>query len=165
MADKKLNYNQPIQKVDFQTHTVKPTILMNNFNKSPQIILHKTSNLDNHVNGYSVYIMPIEDTINDPLSREGTYFIETQDADKIHKFLKLLSYKENKRTSDHLDTDDFKIVDKERDIAGIEFNDPEQLILLTKIILFFLVIFLIVYQFSNSRQLSVYKLNGLSTYK
>ncbi len=90
-VNNKLDYNQSVQKVKFQISAVKPTKVMKNFGKSPAIITKSSKNLDNKIPGYSVMIEPIKDSLNTPQSREGTFFIETKNKQKIHQFLMLLA--------------------------------------------------------------------------
>lgn len=164
MINNKLDYNRPIQRVEFQVYTVKPTKILENFDKKPQVIVHSTKNLDNRLSGYSVRVIPIKNTIKSDQSREGTYFIETRSKKRAQKFLTLLALRLNKESKQNLNQSDFKIGDQDS-IAKVSFNDPDQLDLLTKIVLFFLVVFLVMYLLSSSKKLAIYKLNGFSTYK
>ncbi|AZZ61135.2 hypothetical protein DSM07_07405 [Oenococcus sp. UCMA 16435] len=161
-VNNKLDYNQSVQKVKFQISAVKSTKVMKNFGKSPAIITKSSKNLDNKIPGYSVMIEPIKDSLNTPQSREGTFFIETKNKQKIHQFLILLAQRLSEREKKAFDQTDFKIRDS-GSIAEVSFNDPEQLNQLVNILLIFLIIFLIMFQLSNSKQLSVYRLNGIST--
>jgi putative ABC transport system permease protein len=161
----KLNYSKPIRLVMFQTYTVHPTALMRNFNLTPQIIQKKSANLNNGINGYSAYIMPIQFSERHPQSREGNFFLETTNPNKFNTFRQQLSYNLSKIFKTKISSSDLLI----RDPDGItsltfeSFDSPEKLKNVFNTALFFLFAFIIIWIISNARILSIYKLNGFST--
>lgn len=159
----KLDYSKPIQSVIFQTYTVRPTNLMTNFNKSPQIIKTKSSNLNYGLPGYSAYIMPIQYSEKYPQSREGNFFLETQDPSKFNQFRKILSYKLTKLSKNKISSDDLLIKDPDSITSLADFDAPDKLNNIFKASLFFLFAFFIIWIISNARTISIYKLNGFST--
>ncbi|GBG95564.1 hypothetical protein LFYK43_20230 [Ligilactobacillus salitolerans] len=164
MKNNKIDYNKPVQSIEFQMYTVKATKIMKNFGDKPQLISKETKNIGTHLPGHSVRLIPIKNTVVNSQSREGTFFLETKDRQKIQRFIELLVLRLNKRSNQKLQKSDFKLVDQ-NNIEKVNFNGPDQLSLLAKVILAFLVIFLIMYQLSNSKKLAIYKLNGFSIYK
>ncbi|CAI2671738.1 hypothetical protein AKUG0801_UNKNOWN100090 (plasmid) [Apilactobacillus kunkeei] len=159
----KLDYSKPIQSVIFHTYTVHPTNLMTNFNKSPQIIKTKSSNLNYGLPGYSAYIMPIQYSEKYPQNREGNFFLETQDPSKFNQFRKILSYKLTKLSKNKISSDDLLIKDPDSITSLSNFDSPDKLNNIFKSSLFFLFAFFIIWIISNARTISIYKLNGFST--
>lgn len=159
----KLDYSKPIQSVIFHTYTVHPTNLMTNFNKSPQIIKTKSSNLNYGLPGYSAYIMPIQYSEKYPQNREGNFFLETQDPSKFNQFRKILSYKLTKLSKNNISSDDLLIKDPDSITSLSNFDSPDKLNNIFKSSLFFLFAFFIIWIISNARTISIYKLNGFST--
>lgn len=159
----KLDYSKPIQSVYFQTYTIHPTSLMNNFGLKAQIIKSKSANLNYGLNGYSAYIMPIQSSEEYPQSREGTFFLETTDANKFNQFRKILSGKLNQISKNKISVDDILIKDPDSITTLSSFDSPEKLNNILKTAVFFLFAFLVVWIISNARTFSIYKLNGFST--
>lgn len=136
---------------------------MTNFNKSPQIIKTKSSNLNYGLPGYSAYIMPIQYSEKYPQNREGNFFLETQDPSKFNQFRKILSYKLTKLSKNKISSDDLLIKDPDSITSLSNFDSPDKLNNIFKSSLFFLFAFFIIWIISNARTISIYKLNGFST--
>lgn len=158
-----LNYSKEIQDVEFQTASITKTKISKNFNLSPQIVKKNTNNLNTTLKGYSVKIVPISSTLNNKNKREGTFFLETADSKKTDEFFNILNQKVYGNQKDYT-ASDFIIKDK-TSISELDFQDSSQPYMLEKLLLIFLLIFVVVVQLSNSKQLSIYKLHGISTFK
>ena len=117
----RLDYNKPVQKVEFQVYTVKPTNLLKNFGKNSALISKSMEVSNYHLSGYSVYIVPIKNTVNDSRYREGTFFLETGNSKKTKTFLSLLASRLNEQNDQDVHLSDFKINDRDS-IATVSYT-------------------------------------------
>lgn len=159
----RLDYNQEIQNVEFQVAAITKTKVTENFNLSATIVTKPTHNLNTTLKGFSVKLVPISDTLQNKDKREGTFFLETTNTQKITQFFDILNQKMY-GSSQKYSTSDYIINNPEK-IAKLDFQDSSQLYMLEKLLLLFLILFIVVIQLSNSQKMAVYKLNGLTTFK
>lgn len=159
----RLDYNQEIQNVEFQVAAITKTKVTENFNLPAAIVTKPTHNLNTTLKGFSVKLVPISDTLQNKDKREGTFFLETTNTQKITQFFDILNQKMY-GSSHKYSTSDYIINNSEK-IAKLDFRDSSQLYMLEKLLLLFLILFIVVIQLSNSQQMAVYKLNGLTTFK
>jgi putative ABC transport system permease protein len=152
----RIDYNQEIQRVSFQVSNTKTTNIWQHFKVKG--LVHG-STIKEKLPGYQVKVESIYSTLNNPSKREGTYFIETNNPAKINAFFKVLASRMHRN-----DIDDFKIADQDQ-IPQVEFEAPSQTELLLKIVLGFLILFIIIFQLTSTAKLSVFFLNGISTIK
>lgn len=160
----KLDYAKPINSVFFQTYTTHPTSLWENFGLKPNVVSKKSSNLNNGINGYSAYIMPISFSEKNPQSREGTFFLETKSSKKFSSFRASLAYRISRITKTNISSDDL-LVSSPDSITSLTFDPPEQLNDIFKALLVFLFVFVVIFIVSNSKKFAIYRLNGYSTFK
>lgn len=159
----RLDYNQEIQNVEFQVASITKTKVTENFNLPATIVTKPTHNLNTTLKGFSVKLVPISDTLQNKDNREGTFFLETTNPKKITQFFDILNQKMY-GSSHKYSTSDYIINNSEK-IAKLDFQDSSQLYMLEKLLLLFLILFIVVIQLSNSQKIAVYKLNGLTTFK
>lgn len=159
----RLDYNQEIQNVEFQVAAITKTKVTENFNLPATIVTKPTHNLNTTLKGFSVKLVPISDTLQNKAKREGTFFLETTNTQKITQFFDILNQKMY-GSSHKYSTSDYIINNPEK-IAKLDFLDSSQLYMLEKLLLLFLIVFIVVIQLSNSQKMAVYKLNGLTTFK
>lgn len=159
----RLDYNQEIQNVEFQVAAITKTKVTENFNLPATIVTKPTHNLNTTLKGFSVKLVPISDTLQNKDKREGTFFLETTNTQKITQFFDILNQKMY-GSSHKYSTSDYIINNPEK-IAKLDFLDSSQLYILEKLLLLFLILFIVVIQLSNSQKMAVYKLNGLTTFK
>ncbi|MDT2758052.1 DUF1430 domain-containing protein [Enterococcus asini] len=160
----KVDYNNELRTVEFQVADIKPSLIMNAFNRQPQFIKKRITNLNTGLKGYTVSIVPIKEVNGDLDSYEGIFFIETDDTETASLFFKLLSERLSKKYHRQVATDDLKIKDVQ-EIPTLEFNDRTELTGLNYILIIFLIIFFLVFQLSNSKKAAIYRLNGFSSGK
>ena len=95
--------------------------------------------------------MPISDTLQNKDKREGTFFLETTNPKKITQFFDILNQKMY-GSSHKYSTSDYIISSPEK-IARLDFQDSSQLYMLEKLLLLFLIVFIVVIQLSNSQKM------------
>lgn len=159
----RLDYNQEIQNVEFQVAAITKTKVTENFNLPATIVTKPTHNLNTTLKGYSVKLVPISYTLQNKDKREGTFFLETTNAEKLTQFFDILNQKMY-GNSHKYSTSDY-IINNSNEIAGLDFQDSSQPYRLEKLLLLFLIVFIVVIQLSNSQKMVVYKLNGLTSFK
>lgn len=163
MVDNHLDYSFPVQRIYFQVYAVRPSRIWQNFKEKVKLVNTRTGNLGPKIKGNIIEVMPIGATLNDYHYREGTYYLETSNQAKIKEFISILSQEMGKQYHTKYRNSEFK--NDGQEIAEPSFDDPDELDDLLKITLIFLVVFIFVYQLSNSQELAIYRLNGLSPYR
>ena len=164
------NYNKHIQNVLFEVSDLDNTALKNNFNvdfhNGNTYSTIRTSTTSHHLKKYSNINFTVKQIsfTEPPKSREGIFFIQTQDISLIQKYIRKLrlnynhAFKTSYKLKDFQPTPIYSVSDD----LSLESDNIKTM---AETMVIFQIVFFIIYIFSFIYDIGIYKLLGFNSFR